>query len=102
MYNNTILHMDKRVPTGVSAATGLALANVRRAIFAGAQGGVIGFGRDYNSTTQFKWVEELFDYENKLGVCAGLVYGMKKTQFTIAGTATDFAVETIAAWSAAH
>jgi hypothetical protein len=27
------------------------------------------------------WVEELFDYNNQLGVAAGMIAGMKKTQF---------------------
>jgi hypothetical protein len=27
------------------------------------------------------WVEELFDYENQLGVSAGMIHGVKKTQF---------------------
>jgi len=98
MYNNTILHMDKRVPLGINASTGLAIATVRRGIFCGAQSGVVGFGRDYNNVTQFKWVEELFDYENKLGVCAGLVWGAKKTQFN----STDFGAITVATYAAAH
>ena len=28
-----------------------------------------------------KWVEELFDYENQLGVSASLIWGLKKTVF---------------------
>lgn len=56
MYNNTILHMDKRVTNGVSSATGLTLPSTKRNPFCGAQSGVVGFGRDYNSVTQFKWV----------------------------------------------
>tara|TARA_R110001583_G_scaffold37058_19_gene121352 strand:+ start:110 stop:250 length:141 start_codon:yes stop_codon:yes gene_type:complete len=27
------------------------------------------------------WVEELFDYENELGVAAGMIYGLKKTVY---------------------
>ena len=27
------------------------------------------------------WVEELFDYENQLGVSAGMIFGLKKTVF---------------------
>ena len=37
------------------------------------------------------WVEELFDYENQLGVSAGMIWGLKKAQFTIDGAARDFA-----------
>lgn len=64
MYNNAILHMDKRVSLGVSSATGLAFPSTRRAPLCGAQSGLIGFGRDYNSTERFKWVNALLPTQN--------------------------------------
>ena len=52
----------------------------RRAVFCGAQAAVIGFGQKSQST-KMSWVEELFDYENQLGVAAGMIFGIKKTVF---------------------
>lgn len=99
IYNGVVLHMDSRVPYGVdTAGAPEPETDVRRAIFCGAQAGVIAFGRDYTSTERFKWVEELFDYGNQLGVSAGLVWGAKKTVFN----STDFATIAISTWAEAH
>lgn len=86
MYNNTIIHIDKRIPLGI--ASGVATANTRTALFCGAQAAMVAFGRDYNSVDRFKWVEQLFDYENQLGVSAGLVWGAVKSRFN----SKDFSV----------
>jgi hypothetical protein len=51
-----------------------------RAILCGAQAVRIAFGRGYGKEV-FTWVEELFDYKNKLGVAAGCQAGMIKTRF---------------------
>lgn len=88
MYNRTIIIEDNRVPNGVHSGTGVAETDVRRAIFCGAQAGVMAFGRDYGAPDKFKWVETVFDYDNQLGVAAGLVSGMKKTRFNSADFAT--------------
>lgn len=74
MYNNVVLHESVRVP---AARTN---ANVRRAILCGSQAASIAFGRGYGKEV-FTWVEELFDYKNKLGVAAGCQAGMIKTRF---------------------
>lgn len=84
MYNRTIILEDSRIPQGVNSSTGVADTTVRRAVFCGAQAGVMAFGRDYGSPDKFKWTEQLFDYDNQLGVAAGLVAGMKKTRFNSA------------------
>jgi N4-gp56 family major capsid protein len=73
-YNGVILHSNTRVPVAPSTTT------VRRAIFCGAQAACIAYGRE-NSDTKMTWVEELFDYGNKLGVSAGMIWGLKKMQF---------------------
>ena len=97
VYNGGILHEDARVTTGYNPSGNAAIANVRRAVFCGAQAGMIGFGRD-NSVNKFTWVEELFDYENQLGVSAGLIWGLKKTVFN----AADFATIVLSSWAQAH
>ena len=98
VYNGCILHEDYRVTQGYNTSTGNpAITTVRRAVFCGAQAGMLAFGRD-NSVNKFTWVEELFDYENQLGVSAGLVAGLKKTVFNSA----DFATIVMSSYAVAH
>lgn len=73
-YNGVILHENTRVPIAPSTTT------VRRAVFCGAQAACIAYGRE-NSDSKMTWVEEAFDYGNKLGVSAGMIWGLKKMQF---------------------
>ena len=97
VYNGVILHEDARITQGYNPGTLAAITTVRRAVFCGAQAGMIGFGRD-NSPNKFTWVEELFDYENQLGVSAGLIFGMKKTQFN----GSDFATVVLSSYAVQH
>ncbi len=60
VYNGVIMHSDFRVTQGVSSTTPNNVANVRRAVFCGAQAAMMAFGRD-NGPERFTWVEELFD-----------------------------------------
>ena len=69
IYNGVVLHENTRVPSVVT--------NTRRAVLCGAQSLGMAFGKGY-SKGAFSWVEELFDYKNKLGVLAGAIAGMKK------------------------
>jgi N4-gp56 family major capsid protein len=97
MYNGVLIHEDARVAQGYTPSTLAAITTVRRAVFGGAQCGMIAFGRD-NSISKFTWVEELFDYENQLGVSAGLVFGVKKTVYNSA----DFATIVMSSYAAQH
>lgn len=97
VYNGVIIHEDSRVTQGYNSSTFAAISTVRRAVFCGAQAGMIGFGRD-NGPNKFTWVEELFDYENQLGVSAGLIFGLKKTVYNSA----DFATVVMSSYAAAH
>lgn len=74
VYNGVILHESTRIPIAPSTTT------VRRAVLCGAQAALFGTGQG-NSPSQMNWVEELFDYGNQLGVSAGMIWGLKKTQF---------------------
>ena len=78
-YNGVILHESTRVPLA-PAANQNAGASVRRAIFCGAQAACFATGRR-DSGTQMKWTEELFDYENQLGISASMIWGMKKAVY---------------------
>lgn len=80
-YNGVILHEATRVP-GLSTD-----ANVKKAILCGAQAACFATGRR-DQDQQMKWVEELFDYENQLGVSAAMIWGLKKTVFNSIDFAT--------------
>lgn len=79
-YNNVVLHDSTRITNGISNA-GAAQASTRRAVFCGAQAAAIAFGTNFAEGANYKWVEELFDYERELGVSAQTVWGLKKTVF---------------------
>lgn len=96
-YNGVILHKWYRLPNGISNA-GAAQSNVRRAVFAGAQAGFVGFGKEFAKGSHFKWIEELFDYERELGVSAQTVWGIKKSVFN----GQDFGVIACSTYAAAH
>jgi len=94
VYNNVIMHESTRVPLVVGATAGT--ADVARAVVCGAQAACLAFGRGYGKNT-FSWKEELFDYENQLGVAAGCIGGLVKTRFN----GSDFAVVTMSSYEVA-
>ncbi len=71
------------------------MANTRRAVFCGAQAALFAVGKG-GDTDSMTWVEEEFDYENQLGVSAGMIFGLKKTVFNGA----DFAALTVSTYAA--
>lgn len=79
-YNGVILHRSNRVPMGISNA-GAQQTSTRRAVFCGAQAGALAFGKEFAEGVNYKWIEELFDYERELGVSAQTIWGVKKTVF---------------------
>lgn len=90
MYNNVVLHESTRIPTAPTNSS------VRRAVLCGAQAASIAFGRGYGKEV-FSWVEELFDYKNKLGVAAGCQAGMVKTRFD----SSDYGTVVVPTWATA-
>lgn len=91
MYNNVIIHDNTRVPKPLADSA----LNERRAVFCGAQAAAMAFGKKSGATT-YSWVEELFDYENQLGVAAGNIGGMKKCRFN----GSDFATIAVTTYAA--
>ena len=91
MYNNVILHESTRVPASPTNAS------VRRAVVAGAQALCLAFGREHGKNT-YSWVEELFDYENQLGVAAGCQAGLIKTRFN----GSDYGTVVVPTYAVAH
>lgn len=95
-YNGVVLHKANRVTTGVNGSTGAQITTVRRAVLCGAQAAVFSYGSEEKQ--EMSWVEELFDYENQLGVSAGMISGLKKTVFN----SQDFGTVVVATYAAAH
>lgn len=95
VYNNVIYHETSRLPdmTGIGTPNSGTVADFRRAVLAGAQAMLIGYGQDGGSSVT--WTEELFDYGNKLGVSAGMIFGMKKSQYN----STDYGVITLVGYA---
>lgn len=81
VWNDVLLIESTRVPMGVNSSTGAAVPSVRRAIFCGAQSGVIAWGRLGGTPRRFRWVEKQFEYDREYGVAAGFLGGIKLTQF---------------------
>jgi len=77
IYNNVIVHEWDYLPNTVSATTN---SLYRRGVFCGAQAAIAAFGQG-GGLNKMDWQEELFDYGNQLGVEAGLILGVKKTQY---------------------
>lgn len=96
VYNKCILHENTRIPLGVNSSTDVAVTNTRRALFLGAQAASFATGRE-DSPNQMTWVEELFDYQNQLGVSAGMIWGAKKNVFN----SKDFGSIVLSTWGEA-
>lgn len=88
VYNNCIIVETVRIPS-ITAST-------RRAVLCGAQSAIMAIGQD-NQPEKMSWVEELFDYENQLGVSAGMIYGTKKAIFN----SRDFGTIAMTSWAVA-
>ena len=78
-YNGVLLLESTRIPYGVSA-TSTNDTDTRRAVMCGAQAAAFAYGQKQGAT-EMSWVEELFDYENQLGVSAGMIAGLTKLTF---------------------
>jgi N4-gp56 family major capsid protein len=79
IWNRTLIVESNRVPTGLNS--GVALPEVYRAIFCGAQTAVMGWGRLGGDPNRFRWVEKQFDYDREYGVMAGFLGGLSKLIF---------------------
>lgn len=89
-HRNTVLHEHKAVIGFSDYGAGANLA-ARRALFLGRQAGVVAFG-SAGTGLRFDWHEESRDNGNQAVITTSSICGIKKTNFTIAGTAMDFGV----------
>lgn len=98
VYNGVILKESVRIPViSGTQVTATSTSGIYRSVLAGAQSLCLAFGRGYGSNT-YSWVEEMFDYDNQLGVLAGCIGGMIKTRFN----GSDFATVVMSTYAAAH
>ena len=73
-YKDVILLSDNRIPAAPNTT------NVFRSLFCGAQAALMGYGKRYGNR-RMSWKEKLFDFDNQLGIKAGMIWGCKKTVF---------------------
>lgn len=77
MYRQALLHENARIPNAIANA-GTIVANTKRALFFGAQGMTLAFGRASGQDQKFHWMEEMRDYGRQLGIAVSGVWGLKK------------------------
>ena len=90
MHNNVVLHQHRNAIRFNDAGAG---ANVQaaRALFLGAQAGVIAFGSP-GTGMRFDWNEESRDNANMVVITSSSIFGVKKTTFSMRGVSQDFGV----------
>jgi len=79
MIGNTILHKHKSVVRFNDYGAGNNVASAR-ALFLGRQAMVLAFGSPGNGL-RFDWSEVPLDHGNDIEICAGAIFGIKKTRF---------------------
>jgi len=98
MHNNVVLHSHKGVIRFTNAGAGGA-EPAARSLFLGSQAAVVAFGSP-GTGLRFNWHEETRDNGNQLIISTSSIFGLKKTRFTIEGTAKDFGVIALDTYSA--
>jgi N4-gp56 family major capsid protein len=90
-YAGVILHKHRNVIRFSDYGSGSNL-NAARALFLGAQAGMIAWGGAVKGTSAYNWNEETDDRGNRLVITAGSIYGCKKTRYTKGSTNIDYGV----------
>lgn len=98
MHNSVVLHSHKGVIRFTDAGSG-SDQPAARALFLGAQAAVVAFGSP-GTGLRFNWHEETRDNGNQLVISTSSIFGLKKTRFTIEGTAKDFGIIALDTYSA--
>ncbi len=92
-YSNTWIITDPRIPSGIFS--GAAVANTRRAVFLGAQAGVIAYGTK-DRESEVEMIEDLDDYGKLHGIGVDTIVGVKKSVYN----SLDFGTITIPTYAA--
>ena len=98
MHNSVVLHSHKGIIRFTDAGAGLDQP-AARALFLGSQAAVVAFGSP-GTGLRFNRHEETRDNGNQLIISTSSIFGLKKTRFTIEGTAKDFGVIALDTYSA--
>lgn len=77
-YADVILHKHRNVIRFSDYGAGAVAA--ARALFLGAQAGVIAYGQG-SDTGRYSWHEEMDDRGNALAITSGSIFGIKKTRY---------------------
>lgn len=88
-YADVVMHKHRNCVTFNDYGAGVNL-NAARALFMGAQAGLIGYGQG-GGTNRYSWNEEMDDRGNALAITAGTIFGIKKSVFN----SKDFGVITL-------
>lgn len=80
VYRNVILHSHEGMIKFDDYGNGQDQTAVR-SLFMGAMAGAMAMGSD-NGANKFSWHEKMFDYDNKLGVATGCIWGFQKTSYS--------------------
>jgi len=78
-YADVVLHKHRNVVTFSDYGSGANVA-AARALFMGAQAGLIAYGQG-GSAQRYNWNEETDDRGNALAITAGTIFGVKKAQY---------------------
>lgn len=90
MYNNVVLQCHKGCIRYTDYGAGSDVAACS-ALFLGTQAAVVAFGSP-GTGLRFDWYEETRDNGNQAVISTSAIFGIKKSTFTIGGTAKDFGV----------
>lgn len=88
MYNDVVLHKHKAVIRFDDYGAG-ANVTASRSLFMGTQAAVVAFGSP-GTGLRYDWHEETRDNGNQAVISTSAICGIKKTTYSIGGTATDF------------
>lgn len=100
MHRDVILHSHKNVIRFNTAGSGGNL-EAARALFMGAQAGVVAYGSP-GTNMRFDWFEESRDNGDKVVISTSSIFGCKKTTFTTEAGAQDFGVMAIDTYCASR
>jgi N4-gp56 family major capsid protein len=97
IYRDVLFVESTRIPLYLAGA-GNAIS-CARAVFLGAQAGVMAAGREGSAEGfgKLKLAEKTFDYGKRYGIAATFIFGMARSKFNAQSDFAAFAVDTAAA-----
>jgi len=93
IYRDTLLIESTRIPTFTNGSA----VSCARAVFLGAQAGVVAYGRKTKENGKLDIQERSIDYGKRLGQSVGFIWGIRRSKFSNQSDFASFAVDTAAA-----